>query len=272
MKSFAAGPAPARRALMQTVAAVAAAIFLGGLSTAALADGSLERVKKDGLVVCGVDGLLPYSSSDEKVPGFEVEIAKAIAEELGASMKYTWVSWDGLIPALTSKRCDAIINGLFITDERKKVIDFSDPYYGSGETILVRKDNDSIKGYEDLKGKKTGVLAGSVTVGYLEKKGVGPLSIYPDQNTIIIELNNSRIDAAYLEAPSAAWALRNDPSLNIKIVQDYVPEERFNAGVGVRKEDGELKAAINQAIANAIKSGKIAAALNHYGVPFFPAK
>ena len=155
MKSFAAGPAPARRALMQTVAAVAAAIFLGGLSTAVLADGSLERVKKDGLVVCGVDGLLPYSSSDEKVPGFEVEIAKAIAEELGASMKYTWVSWDGLIPALTSKRCDAIINGLFITDERKKVIDFSDPYYGSGETILVRKDNNSIKGYEDLKGKKT---------------------------------------------------------------------------------------------------------------------
>src|SRR5215475_22842 len=112
MKSFAGnGTARERRVFLRTVATLTAVLFCGGVTNAALADGSLERVKKEGLTVCGVDGLLPYSSSDEKVPGFEVEIAKAIAEELGTSTKYTWVSWDGLIPALTSKRCDAIING-----------------------------------------------------------------------------------------------------------------------------------------------------------------
>jgi ABC-type amino acid transport substrate-binding protein len=236
------------------------------------ADGSFQRVKSNGLVVCGTDGLLPYSSSDEKVPGFEVEIARALAAELGVQTKHQWVSWDGLIPALTSNRCDAIINGLFITDERKKVIDFSIPYYGSGETILVRKDNSSVKGLEDLKGKKTGVLAGSVTVAELEKRGIGPLAIYPDQNTVIIELNNGRIDAAYLEAPSASWAIQKDPSLNIKVVTEYVPEERFNAGVGLRKDDAELKQEINKALRQLVSSGKIAAILGHYGVPFFPAK
>lgn len=241
-------------------------------SAAQAADGSLERIKANGLVVCGTDGLLPYSSSDDKVPGFEVEIARALAGELGVPTKHLWVSWDGLIPALTSDRCDAIINGLFITDERKKVIDFSVPYYGSGETILVRKDNNSVKGLEDLKGKKTGVLAGSVTVAELEKRGIEPLAIYPDQNTVIIELNNGRIDAAYLEAPSAAWAIQKDPSLNIKLVTEYVPEERFNAGVGLRKGEADLKQAIDKALDKLVSSGKVSEILGHYGVPFFPAK
>jgi len=254
------------------IATVFAAAMAASVGVSSAADGSWERVKAGGLTVCGVDGLLPYSSSDQQVPGFEVEIAKAIAERLGVSSKHEWVSWDGLIPALTSKRCDAIINGMFITEERKKVIDFSMPYYGSGETILVRKDNTSVKGIEDLKGKKTGVLAGSVTVGHLEKMGIGPLAIYPDQNTVIIELNNGRIDAAYLEAPSAAWAIRKDQSLAVKVVTEYVPEERFDAGIGVRKEDGELKAKLDTAITELTSSGAIAAALDHYGVPYFPPK
>jgi ABC-type amino acid transport substrate-binding protein len=236
------------------------------------ADASWDNVKSNGIVICGVDGLLPYSSSDSKVPGFEVEIAKGLGAELGVPIKYEWVSWDGLIPALTSKRCDAIVNGLFITDKRKEVIDFSVPYYGSGETILVRKDNNSIKGLNDLKGKKTGVLAGSVTVSELEGKGIGPLTVYPDQNTIIIELNNGRIDAAYLEAPSAAWAIKKDPTLNVKVVTEYVPDERFNAGVGIRKDDAALKDKINAAISTMVTSGKVAVALNNYGVPFFPPK
>jgi ABC-type amino acid transport substrate-binding protein len=254
------------------IAAIILALVVGDPAASYAADDSWERVKANGLVVCGVDGLLPYSSSDATVKGFEVEIAQSLSKQLGVPMKHEWVSWDGLIPALTSKRCDAIVNGMFITDERKKTIDFSMPYYGSGETILVRKDNTDIKGLDDLKGRKTGVLAGSVTVGFLESKGIGPLSIYPDQNTIIIELNNGRIDAAYLEAPSAAWAIKNDPSLNIKVVTEYVPDERFNAGVGLRKEDQALKAKIDEALTKMIAEGKVAAALNEFGVPFFPPK
>src|SRR6516165_571711 len=91
-------------------------------------DDSWQKVKDNGFVVCGVDGLLPYSSSDAQVPGFEMEIAQSLAKELGVTLKHEWVSWDGLIPALTSGRCDAIVNGMFITPEREKVISFSRPY------------------------------------------------------------------------------------------------------------------------------------------------
>jgi ABC-type amino acid transport substrate-binding protein len=265
---FAGGLRPTVRRCAVLLLSASAGLLLG--VGVAAADDSWKRVQANGLVVCGVDGLLPYSSSDPTVKGFEVEIAEALAEELGVGLRHEWVSWDGLIPALTSGRCDAIINGLFITDERKQVIDFSRPYYGSGETILVRKDDDSVKGLNDLKGKRTGVLAGSVTVNHLEQVGVGPLAVYPDQNTIIIELNNNRIDAAYLEAPSAAWAIQKDPSLNIKVVKEYIPEERFNAAVGLRREDDTLEARINEAINKLVSSGAITERLSNYGVPFFP--
>jgi polar amino acid transport system substrate-binding protein len=251
-------------------AALAVVSVLIGPGAALADDDSWQKVKDHGLVVCGVDGLLPYSSSDEKVPGFEVEIARAIAKELDVGLKQEWVSWDGLIPALNSGRCDAIINGMFITPEREKVIAFSRPYYGSGEAILVRKDNTNVKNLADLKGKNTGVLAGSVTVNELEKKGIGPLVVYPDQNTIIIELNNGRIDAAYLEAPSAAWALQKEKSLNVRLVEGYLPDERFNAAVGMRKSDVALKAKVDEAVLKVVASGAVSDSLKHYGVPFYP--
>lgn len=266
-----------RRSLIATsgLGALALMGFLVSFAfgNAAQAEDALARTKAKGVLeVCGVDGLLPYSSSDANTPGFEVEIARAMAAKLGVKAEYNWVTWDALIPALTSGRCDAIINGLFITEERLKVIDFTDPYYASGETILVLKSDDSVHKVEDLKGKKVGALAGSVTVQFLEKAGIKDVVVYPDQNTIILELNNKRIDATYLEAPSAAWAIQKDPTLNIKVVHDYVPEERWNAGVGVRKEDTALKAELNTVIAALIADGTISKILEKYGIPFFPPK
>jgi len=253
----------------QLSALVLAAALTAGASPA-VAD-TLAKVKESKILrVCGVDGLLPYSSSDASVPGFEVEIAKKMAEALGATAEPVWVTWDALIPALTSDRCDAIINGLFITPEREKVIAFSAPYYASGETILVRKDNDSVKGLADLKGKRVGVLAGSVTVQHMENKDMGVPEVYPDQNTIILELNNGRIDAAYLEAPSAAWVLEKDPTLNIKIVEEFVPDERFNAGVGIRQGDDSLKGAFDEIVTKLREDGTIKDILHRYQVPFFP--
>lgn len=250
---------------------VGVAFAIAVAPAAAVADESLAAVQSKGtLDVCGVDGLLPYSSSDPEIPGFEVEIARAMGEKIGVGVNHVWVSWDALIPALTSERCDAIINGMFITEDRLKVIDFSDPYYASGETILVREGDDSVSGIEDLAGKKVGVLAGSVTVDVLERKGVGDLAVYPDQNTIFLELNNQRIDAAYLEAPSAAWILRSDPSLSIEIVDSYVPDERFNAGVGLRKGEDSLREAFNEAISELREDGTIKAILEDYRVPFYP--
>jgi ABC-type amino acid transport substrate-binding protein len=243
-------------------------------SASATGDGSLARVQQAGtLKVCAVDGLLPYSASDATTPGFEVEIARAIAAKLNVKVEHAWGTFDGLISMLTSKQCDAIVDGLFITDERKKTIDYAGAEYASGEAILVPKTDTTTHGLADLKDKNVGVLSGSVTVDLLKKAGFGDnLKIYPDQNTIILELNNGRIAAGFLEAPSAAWALKQDESLNIKLVADYVPDERFDAGVAIRKEDKDLGKAIGDALAQMRSDGTIAGILGKYGVPFYPVK
>ena len=234
-------------------------------------DGSLARVQKAGVLkVCSVDGLLPYSSSDPSEPGFEVLIAQAVASQLGVKDQEVFTTFDGLVAALLSKRCDVIIDGLFITTQREKAISFSAPYYASGEAILVQKDNNTVHGIQDLVGKNVGVLSGSVTVSLLQNAHIGNLKIYPDQNTIILELSNGRIDAGFLEAPSAAWALQQQATLNVKLVKSYVPSQRFDAGIGVRKEDVQLREALSTAVNALIANGSIARFLNEYGVPFYP--
>ncbi len=235
-------------------------------------DGSFERVKDAGEFKVGaVDGLLPYSSSDSSNKGFEIEMAEYVAAQMCVKAKPVFVSWAGLIPALNSKRFDAVFDGLFITPEREKEVLFSKPYYASGETIVVRKGNpEGISTLSDLAGKKVGVLSGSVTVDAVKKVGAKDVKAYDDQNQILLEIGNGRIDAGYLEAPSSAWVLKKQPSLKAELVSSYVPDERFNAGVAVRKSDADLAKAINLALDRLIESKKRDEIFAKYGVPFFP--
>jgi ABC-type amino acid transport substrate-binding protein len=234
-------------------------------------DGSFERVKSAGTIKVGaVDGLLPYSSSDADMSGFEIDMARYVADQLCLELKPVFVSWAGLIPALQAERFDMIFDGLFITEERKKEVDFSDPYYASGETIVVRAGNpEGIAGLEDLAGKVIGVLAGSVTVDAVKHVGAKDIKVYDDQNQILLEIGNGRLDAGYLEAPSSAWVLKKQPELKAELVKEYVPEERFNAGAALRKDDADLRAAVNLAIERLVESGKRDEIFGKYGVPYF---
>jgi len=101
-------------------------------------------------------GLYPpfnYTENDELV-GFDVEIGKAIAEELGMNPKPVTNPWQTIIAALNSDKFDAIIGSMAITAERLEEVNFTEPYYESGAQIFVSEDNDSIKVPEDLKDKK----------------------------------------------------------------------------------------------------------------------
>lgn len=239
-------------------------------SAEAIDQGVWGTVQSSGVLrSCAVDGLLPYSSSDPKQPGLEVELAGALAKVMGVTNETVWVgTWDGLIPSLTSGQCDAIIDGLFITDERKEVVDFTDPTWGSGEVLMVRKDVDGISSLADLKDKCVGALQGSVTVDHLKAAGLEP-RIYPSQNELILDVGNGGCDAAYLESPSAGWALQQDADLDLKIVDSYKSDEIFFEGIAVDKNQPVLLEQLNSAIASVQGDGTLASILESYSIPVY---
>lgn len=247
------------------------ALALGGCASGPSSSSTLEDVRERGVLrTCAIDGLLPYSNSDPELPGLEIEQAEEIAKALGVKNETVWVgTWDGLIPSLTAGKCDAIIDGLFITEERQKSVDFSDPTWGSGEVIVVREDNDSVRGLEDLADVCVGVLQGSVTVDHLREEGISHFNVYPSQNEILLDVANRGCDAAYLESPSAGWSLEQAPDMKLKIVESFQSSAMYWEGIAVNKGQEDFLRELNVAVREIQDNGTLAKILESYGVPVY---
>jgi len=103
--------------------------------------------------------------SGKEYQGFDMDLIRAIAKEMGYQADIQNINFDGLIPAMESGNLDVIISGMSINDERKQKVDFSEPYYKSGLTIVVKKDNTAINKFNDLAGKKVAVNFNRKTIG-----------------------------------------------------------------------------------------------------------
>ena len=120
---------------------------------AAATDNSLERVKKAGNISFAMSGGYPpfnYFTEDDVLTGFDVDIGKEVAKRLGVTYEPVTTDWSGILEGLRSGRYDGIFGSMAITDERLKVVDFTDPYYYSGAQLIVRSDS-KITGPDDLK-------------------------------------------------------------------------------------------------------------------------
>lgn len=228
-------------------------------ATASFAESPLERIKKRGYLLWGADaeGGAPYIFIDPKDPkkliGFEVDIANVIAREMGVEARQSQNAWDSLIPALERGDFDFAMNGIEITPEREAKILLSIPYYVYTEQLVVRKDNTSIKGFDDLKGKKVGTLSGTVAQTMLTKLGGVDVRIYSGQVEPYEDLAIGRTDAVLLDLPIAAYYGKSNPKLA------YAGEpvgEGFYA-VCFRKNEGELKTAVDAIIAKLIETGEL---------------
>ena len=101
----------------------------------------LDTIKERGVMKVGLGIFVPWAMKDKQgeLVGFEIDVAKSIAEELGVEIEFIPTAWDGIIPALLAKKFDIIISGMSITKERKKKLNFSDPYASSGFGIYAHK-------------------------------------------------------------------------------------------------------------------------------------
>ena len=186
--------------------------------------------------------------------GFDMDLIRAVGKQAGYKVQISNMGFDALIPALQASNIDVAISGMTITEERKKAVDFSDPYYTSGLIVLVNKDNTTIKSIADLKGKKIGVQIG--TTG--EKKGRSvegaKVTAFNANTEAIMELKNRGVDAVINDAPVVGYYLAQGGDKVAKTVGDVMEAEQY--GIAVKKGNKQLVTDINKALAELKKNGE----------------
>ena len=190
----------------------------------------------------------------KELTGFDIDLVKAVGKQMGYKVEIQNMGFDALIPALEAGNIDVAIAGMSITDERQKVVAFSDPYYTSGLLIMVPKDNTTIKSIEDLKGKRIACQIG--TTGEKKSRSIegATVTAFNTQSEASMELKNGGADAVINDAPVVAYYLQQGGSSVAKTVGEKMEAEDY--GMAVNKNKPELAAEINKAMAELKKNGE----------------
>ena len=219
-------------------------------SESAEAADQLAAIQASGKLIVALEGAWqPWSYHDESdtLVGYDVEVSRAIAEKLGVEPEYVESDWDSLFTGLDAGRYDMVCNGVEVTDERALTYDFTTPYGYIHTALAVKKDNDTIQTFEDLKGKTTANSLASTYMELAESYGATVQGIDTLEETIQL-LTAGRIDATLNADVSFYDYLNVHPDADFKIVAQT--EEASHVAIPLRKDDASatLLEAINNAI------------------------
>ena len=218
---------------------------------AAVAAGIASNAAAADLNIC-VEGAYPpfsYTTDSGDVEGFDIDIANALCDEMGKSCEMVKTDWDGIIPALLERKCDAIIASMSITEDRKKVIDFSNKYYNTPARFAAK----SGMSVENLEGKVVGVQRGTIHQQFME--GEFPdieLKLYGTQDEVYLDLVAGRTDAimgdsiatldGFLTTDAGGGYEFFGPGYSIPKYHGVGP------GIGIRQGEEDLRNAFSHAI------------------------
>ncbi len=216
-----------------------------------------EQAKAKVLKVGTDAGFAPFEFQDEvskKYVGFDIDLIEAIGKQIGYEVQIQSMGFDGLIPALDAGNIDAIIAGMTITPERAKKVNFSKPYYKSGLSIVVKADNNTIKNFQDLEGKKLGVQIG--TTGAMEAKKIKNATIreFNTAPEAFMDLKAGGIDAVVNDLPVNEYYIAKAGAKDAKVVGEPLNSEDY--GIATSKKNATLGEQINKGLDELKKNGE----------------
>ena len=241
-----------------------------GAASSAASTGAADQlaaIQTNGKLVVALEGAWqPWSYHDESdtLVGYDVEVSRAIAEKLGVEPEYVESDWDSLFAGLDAGRFDIVCNGVEVTDERSKTYDFTTPYGYIHTALAVRKDNEDITSFEDLKGKTTANSLASTYMELAESYGATVQGIDTLEETIQL-LTAGRIDATLNADVSFYDYLNVHPDADFKLVAQT--EDASHVAIPVRK--GDDSASLLEAINTAIEELRADGTLKALGEKYF---
>lgn len=212
--------------------------------------------KKETLLI-GTEATYPpfsYRNDDNEITGYDVEVAREVADRIGMKAEFKAIEWKGLLSSLETERIDMVANQVTITDDRKEQFDFTEPYTYSGGQVIVNEDNNDIKGIKDLEGKTVGTTQGSNYAQAAEEAGADT-KIYKGAAQVLTDLSSDRnIDAAMndrlfilTELPEQDYNVKGvGETFNKTEMAFALPKgnedliEKINGALKEMKEDGTL--------------------------------
>lgn len=243
----------------QVIIAMLMALMLVVCPAFAEGEDQLAAIKTKGEIIIATEGTwAPWTYHDEsgELVGFDVEVAKAIAEKLGVTATFAETEWDGIFAGLDAGRYDIAANGIEVTDERALKYDFTTPYGYIRTALIVRGDNEDILSFEDLNGKNTANSIASTYMTLAESYGATAVGVDTLDQTIQMVLSG-RADATLNAEVSFYDYMSVHPDANLKVVA--LTDEASLVSIPVRKEEASatLLEAINQAITELAEEGEL---------------
>ncbi|MBX5476338.1 MAG: basic amino acid ABC transporter substrate-binding protein [Clostridia bacterium] len=225
----------------------------GGQTSEPAANDDLAKIKAAGKITFATDGAYPpdeFTDQNGQLVGFDIDLGKAIAKELGVQYDVKIVEWDGIIPGLVTGKYDAILSSMNDTEERRQQVDFID-YISMGQVIVVKAGNPkNIQSLDDLKGKTIAVQTGTTNADVAKDIEGTNVKLFDTFTDALLAVSNGQADASILDEPVARYYGKTAPDRYVVVGQ---PFNEAPMGIAIRKNQPNLKKAIEDAL-NKLKS------------------
>ncbi len=210
-----------------------------------------------------------YINAQGEIKGFDIDLAKALCQQLQVQCTFSNQPWESLIPSLKLGKFDALISTFNITEARKTQVDFTDPYYLTTGSWVAPKNSQIAISVEGLKGKTIGVQAATTFEQYVAAKYGSSVKIktYANSQDALLDLDSGRVDILFADTPIIAyWLAKNQNQEKYRVISTVDDPQFFGAGLGivVSKGNPELAQAFNQALAQIKANGQYAKIVHHY--------